>query len=189
MNDFFLADNRTFQIGEIEVKQIQVKSLDLFCRHAETVKEYLKDKDYSDEILIELFKAHTVEVIQVCVMTTNLTADRIFDVTKDQALFLDVLRAVLTVNTAYFKPEKPKRGSKPSNEKSTWFDSFQYLIESGHRHDDIMNMSYGAYLQYVKAAQRSELRKMRSQVNLMRSAQHAQNREFKKLMEDLKVVD
>ena len=52
-----------------------------------------------------------------------------------------------------------------------------------------MNMSYGAYLQYVKAAQRSELRKMRSQVNLMRSAQHAQNREFKKLMEDLKVVD
>ena len=45
MNDFSLADNRTFQIGEIEVKQIQVKSLDLFCRHAETVKEYLKDKD------------------------------------------------------------------------------------------------------------------------------------------------
>ena len=189
MNDFCLADNRTFQIGEIEVKQIQVKSLDLFCRHAEAVKEYLKDKDYSDEILIELFKAHTVEVIQTCVMTTILTAYRIFDVAKDQALFLDMLRAVLTVNTAYFKPEKPKRRTKPSNEKSTWFDSFQYLIESGHRHDDILNMSYGAYLQYVKAAQRSELRKMRSQVNLMRSAQHAQNREFKKLMEDLKVVD
>lgn len=189
MNDFFLADNRTFQIGEIEVKQIQVKSLDLFCRHAETVKEYLKDKDYSDEILIKLFEAHAVDVIQTCVMTTNLKTDRIFDVAKDQALFLDMLRAVLTVNTAYFKPEKPKRGSKPSNEKSTWFDSFQYLIESGHRHDDILNMSYGAYLQYLKAAQRSELRKMRSQVNLMRSAQHAQNREFKKLMEDLKVVD
>ncbi|GIT83729.1 hypothetical protein DSM16313_15110 [Acinetobacter seohaensis] len=189
MNDFFLADNRTFQIGEIEVRQIQVKSLDLFCRHAETVKEFLTDKDYSDEILIELFKAHTVEVIQVCVMTTNLEAESIFNVAKDQALFLGMLRAVLTVNTAYFKPEKPKRGSKTSNEKSTWFDSFQYLIESGHRHDDIMNMSYGAYLQYVKAAQRSELRKMRSQVNLMRSAQHAQNREFKKLMEDLKVVD
>ena len=189
MNDFFLADNRTFQLGEIEVKQIQVKSLDLFCRHAETVKEYLKDKDYSDEILIELFKAHTVDVIQTCVMTTNLTTESIFNVAKDQALFLDMLRAVLTVNAAYFKPEKPKRGAKQSNEKVTWFDSFQYLIESGHRHDDIMNMSYGAYLQYVKAAQRSELRKMRSQVNLMRSAQHAQNREFKKLMEDLKVVD
>ena len=189
MNDFFLADNRTFQIGEIEVKQIQVKSLDLFCRHAETVKEFLKDKDYSDEILIELFKAHTVEVIHTCVMTTNLTTESIFNVANDQAFFLDMLRAVLTVNTAYFKPEKPKRRTKQSNEKSTWFDSFQYLIESGHRHDDIMNMSYGAYLQYVKAAQRSELRKMRSQVNLMRSAQHAQNREFKKLMEDLKVVD
>ena len=189
MNDFSLADNRTFQIGEIKVKQIQVKSLDLFCRHAEAVKEYLKDKDYSDEILIELFKAHAVEVVQTCVMTTNLEAESIFDVAKDQALFLDMLRAVLTVNTAYFKPEKPKRGSKTSNEKSTWFDSFQYLIESGHRHDDILSMSYGAYLQYVKAAQRSELRKMRSQVNLMRSAQHAQNREFKKLMEDLKVVD
>ena len=189
MNVFSLADNRTFQIGEIKVKQIQVKSLDLFCRHAEAVKEYLKDKDYSDEILIELFKAHAVEVVQTCVMTTNLEAESIFDVAKDQALFLDMLRAVLTVNTAYFKPEKPKRGSKQSNEKVTWFDSFQYLIESGHRHDDILNMSYGAYLQYVKSAQRSELRKMRSQVNLMRSAQHAQNREFKKLMEDLKVVD
>ena len=45
MNDFFLADNRTFQIGEIEVKQIQVKSLDLFYQHAETVTEYLNDKD------------------------------------------------------------------------------------------------------------------------------------------------
>ena len=189
MNDFFLADNRTFQLGEIEVKQIQVKSLDLFCRHAETIKEYLKDKDYSDEILIELFKAHAVDVIQTCVMTTNLTTESIFNVANDQALFLGMLRAVLTVNTAYFKPEKPKRGSKSSNEKSTWFDSFQYLIESGHRHDDILNMSYGAYLQYLKAAQRNELRKMRSQVNLMRSAQHAQNREFKKLMEDLKVVD
>ena len=189
MNDFFLADNRTFQLGEIEVKQIQVKSLDLFYQHAETVKEYLKDKDYSDAILIELFKAHTIEVIHTCVMTTNLTADRIFDIAKDQALFLDMLRAVLTVNKAYFRPEKPKRGSKQSNEKVTWFDSFQYLIESGHRHDDILNMSYGAYLQYLKAAQRNELRKMRSQVNLMRSAQHAQNREFKKLMEDLKVVD
>lgn len=189
MNDFFLADNRTFQIGEIEVKQIQVKSLDLFCRHAETVKEYLKDKDYSDEILIELFKAHAVDVIQTCVMTTNQTAESIFNLANDQALFLGMLRAVLTVNTAYFKPEKLKRGAKQSSEKVTWFDSFQYLIESGHRHDDIMNMSYGAYLQYLKAAQRNELRKMRSQVNLMRSAQHAQNREFKKLMEDLKVVD
>lgn len=189
MNDFFLADNRTFQIDEIEVKQIQVKSLDLFCRHAETVKEYLKDKDYSDEILIELFKAHAVDVIQTCVMTTNLTTESIFNVANDQALFLGMLRAVLTVNTAYFKPEKPKRRTKQSNEKSTWFDSFQYLIESGHRHDDILNMSYGTFTQYLKSAQRNELRKRRSQVNLMRSAQHAQNREFKKLMEDLKVVD
>ncbi|WP_075175723.1 hypothetical protein, partial [Acinetobacter indicus] len=185
MNDFFLAANRTFQLGDIEVKQIQMKSLDLFCQHAETVKEYLKDKDYSDAILIELFKAHAVDVIQTCVMTTNLTTESIFDVANDQALFLDMLRAVLTVNKPYFKPEKQKRGAKQSSEKVTWFDSFQYLIESGHRHDDILNMSYGAYLQYLKAAQRNELRKMRSQVNLMRSAQHAQNREFKKLMEDL----
>lgn len=189
MNDFFLADNRSIRLGDIEVKQIQMKSLDLFCQHAETVKGFLTDKDYSDEILIELFKAHAVDVIQTCVMTTNQTAESIFNLANDQALFLGMLRAVLTVNTAYFKSEKPKRSSKPSNEKSTWFDSFQYLIESGHRHDDIMNMSYGAYLQYLKAAQRNELRKMRSQVNLMRSAQHAQNREFKKLMEDLKVVD
>ncbi|TCB17320.1 hypothetical protein [Acinetobacter sp. ANC 5045] len=189
MNDFFLAANRTFQFSDIEVKQIQMKSLDLFSQHAETVKEFLADKNYSDEILIELFKAHTVEVIHTCVMTSNLTADRIFDIAKDQALFLDMLRAVLTVNTAYFKPEKPKRRTKQSNEKSTWFDSFQYLIDCGHRHDDIMNMPYGAFTQYLKAAQRNELRKMRSQVNLMRSAQHAQNREFKKLLEDLKVVD
>ena len=62
---------------------------------------------------------------------------------------------MLLVNQAYFKYEKPKCGTKKNTQtESTWFDSFQYLISAGHRPDDTMNMTYGAFDQYLKSAQK-----------------------------------
>lgn len=55
---FFLATNRSINVNDIEVPQIQMKDFDIWATHAEVIKNFIKDKDHSDEILTELFKAH-----------------------------------------------------------------------------------------------------------------------------------
>lgn len=62
MNDFLLATNRSIKVPildiDIEVHQIQMKDFDTWAMHAEVLKNFIKNKDHSDEILTELFKAH-----------------------------------------------------------------------------------------------------------------------------------
>ena len=57
MNDFFLATNRSIKVPildiDIEVRQIQMKDFDTWAMHAEVLKNFIKDKDHSDEILTE----------------------------------------------------------------------------------------------------------------------------------------
>ena len=151
MNDFFLATNRSIKINDIEVRQIQMKDFDQWLKHAEVLKNFIKDKDHSDEILTELFKAHGVQAISTIACVTNLNQKAIFDLAADEQTFKELLKAVLLVNQAYFKYEKPKRGIKKKDD-STWFDSFQFLVSMGHQHSEIMQMTYGAFQGYVKAA-------------------------------------
>ncbi|WP_312536178.1 hypothetical protein [Acinetobacter variabilis] len=151
MNDFFLATNRSIKINDIEVRQIQMKDFDQWLKHAEVLKNFIKDKDHSDEILTGLFKVHGVQVISTIACVTNLNQKAIFDLAADEQAFKELLKAVLLVNQAYFKYEKPKRGIKKKDD-STWFDSFQFLVSMGHQHSEIMEMTYGAFQGYVKAA-------------------------------------
>ena len=151
MNDFFLATNRSIKLKDIEVRQIQMKDFDQWLKHAEVLKNFIKDKDHSDEILTELFRTHGVQVILTIACVTNLNQKAIFDLTSDEQTFKELLKAVLLVNQAYFKYEKPKRGIKKKDD-STWFDSFQFLVSMGHQHSEIMEMTYGAFQGYVKAA-------------------------------------
>lgn len=152
MNDFFLATNRSITLDDIEVRQIQMKDFDIWATHAEVLKNFIKDRDYSDEILNELFSAHGVQVISTIACVTDLDNESLFKLANDEQGFKELLKAVLLVNQAYFKYEKPKHAAKKQTAESTWFDSFQYLISAGHRHEDIMNMTYGAFQSYVKAA-------------------------------------
>ena len=151
MNDFFLATNRSITVDDIEVRQIQMKDFDIWATHAEVLKNFIKDRDYSDEILNELFSAHGVQVISTMACVTDLNNESLVELAADEQGFKDLLKAVLLVNQAYFKYEKPKRGIKKKDD-STWFDSFQFLVSMGHQHSEIMEMTYGAFQSYVKAA-------------------------------------
>ncbi|TNX85290.1 hypothetical protein [Acinetobacter radioresistens] len=190
MNDFFLAANRFITVNDAEVHQIQMKDFDQWAVHAEKVKSFLKGKDYSDEILTELFKAHSIEALSICSLATKLPATSLIDLaTTSEQQFKEVLSAVLQVNGAYFKEDQPKRRNKRQAAKdndSTWFDSFQLLVSSGHTHTEIMNMTYGAYSEYLKSAQKDYRNKLAALTSVVRSAQHASAKDLKKFLEDLK---
>lgn len=152
MNDFFLATNRSVRVNDIEVRQIQMKDFDTWAMHAEVLKNFIKDQNHSDEILTRLFKAHGVQVISTIACVTDLDNESLFKLAADEQGFKELLKAVLLVNQAYFKYEKPKRAPNKQNTESTWFDSFQFLVSMGHQHSEIMEMTYGAFQNYVKAA-------------------------------------
>lgn len=152
MNDFFLATNRSITLDDIEVRQVQMKDFDIWATHAEPLKNFIKDRDYSDEILNELFSAHGVQVISAIACVTDLDNDSLFKLAADEQKFKQLLKAVLSVNHAYFKYEKPKHTVKKQTVESTWFDSFQFLVSMGHQHSEIMQMTYGAFQGYVKAS-------------------------------------
>ncbi len=190
MNDFFLAANRSMTVNDVEVHQIQIKDFDQWAVHAEKVKSFLKGKDYSDEILTQLFKAHSIEVLGMCSLATRLPVASLIDLaTTSEQQFKEVLSAVLQVNGAYFKEDQPKRRNKKQAAKdndSTWFDSFQLLVSAGHTHTEIMNMTYGAYSEYLKSAQKDYRNKLAALTSVVRSAQHASAKDLKKFLEDLK---
>ena len=152
MNDFFLATNRSISVNDIEVRQIQMKDFDIWATHAESIKQFLKNKNHSDEILTELFAAHGMQVISAIACVTDLDNESLFKLASNEQAFKQLLKTVLLVNQAYFKYEKPKRGANKQNTESTWFDSFQFLVSMGHQHSEIMEMTYGAFDGYVKAA-------------------------------------
>ena len=190
MNDFFLAANRSITVNDVEIHQIQMKDFDQWAVHAEKVKGFLNGKDYSDEILTELFKAYSIEVLSMCSLATKLPATSLIDLaTTSEQQFKEVLSAVLQVNGAYFKEDQPKRRSRKQAVKendSTWFDSFQLLVSSGHTHTEIMNMTYGAYSEYLKSAQKDYRNKLATLTSVMRSAQHASAKDFKMFIDKLK---
>jgi len=145
---------------------------------------------YSDEILTQLFKAHSIEVLGMCSLATKLPAASLIDLANtSEQQFKEVLSAVLQVNGAYFKEDQPKRHNKKQVAKdndSTWFDSFQLLISAGHNHTEIMNMTYGAYSEYLKSAQKDYRNKLAALTSVVRSAQHASAKELKKFLDELK---
>lgn len=187
MNDFFLATNRSITVNDVEVRQIQMKYFDTWATHAEPIKQFLKDKNHSDEVLTELFAAHGVQVISTIACVTDLDNQSLFKLASDEQRFKELLKTVLLVNQAYFKYEKPKLGAKKAQtSEATWFDSFQFLISSGHHPDNIMNMTYGAFEQYLKAAQKKQRSQLQHLSSVIRSAHHANAKEFKKFFEELR---
>ena len=192
MNDFFLATNRSIKISvlgnDVEVRQIQMKDFDVWATHADALKNFIKGRDYSDEILTELFVDHALQVISTIVCVTDITKESLFKIAVHEEEFKQLLKIVLNVNHAYFKYEKPKRGSKKAaqSNESTWFDSFQLLISAGHQPDNIMNMTYGAFDQYLKSAQKDHKNKLQYLSSVIRSAQHANAKEFAKFLDGLR---
>lgn len=191
MNEFYLASNRSITVADVEVFQLQMHNFDEWAGHAQQAKEFLKGKEHSDEILKELLKAHTAHIMIVVSKSTHKSIDELIPMVEaSESAFVELIDTVIKVNDAYFSEPIPKhRDDVDPRKKSSWFDVFQLLVSNGHSHNDIMQMTYGAFRYYLKSAQKLQRSQMRSQTNLVRAAQHANAKEFKKLIEELKQVD
>ncbi|WOE40699.1 hypothetical protein [Acinetobacter chinensis] len=187
MNDFFIASNRVLKVDGFKVRQVLVKELDLFSEHASQVKSALKTENYSDEVLIKLFDSHAVAVLKSLSIVCCSTPENLLELKNEQIFML--VKAMLVVNHAYFKVDKRHRREEASNvdAESKWFDTFQTLISAGHSHESIMNMTYGAFTAYLKAAQKQYNMKLRAISNIIRCAQHADSKGFERFIDQLKI--
>jgi len=189
MNEFFLANNRSITIGDIAIHQLCMHDFDEWGPAAKAVKDYLKT--HSDEIDTELLKAHLSHVLTLLSKSIRQDETALISMAEaSESLLIQLIDAMIKVNDAFFREKESKRKRRrklqsSEGDQTSWFDTFQFMIESGHRHEDIMQMSYGTFTGYLKAAQKNHAAKMRTQTNLMRAAQHANAKAFAKLIDEM----
>lgn len=181
MNDFFLVNNDTYinQYGQ-EIRQFLVKELESWASIAEPIRIALK-RNYSDKSIEAAICANKFKAIAMCSFATDVTALKIDEMIQNDAdRFIELFKDVINVNKAFFDQEGAKKSesNKTEKDKTTWFDSFQTLISKGHKHQDILNYSFGAFLEYLKAAQRYERNSILSQSTTMRVAYYADKKGF-----------
>lgn len=184
MNEFFLASNRTIQKDDIEINQITVKDLDKWSQFAEPIRKELK-QDYSDEKVESVLLVHKFSAIGLCSLATIYDFNHYAGILNTDAdKFISIFSEVLVVNKAYFDQEDAKKTKEKT--ETTWFDSFQFLISKGHRHKDILDYSFGTFLEYLKAAQRNERNSLLSFGSAMRVSYHADSKAYSKYTEEVK---
>ena len=185
MNDFFLLNNESLQHAfvdqKIEVKQIKVKDLNHFAQFADSIK---KLDSYSIETITALIETEIFNIMGLCSLATSLDPETFAKHIANQDAIAELVLKIIQVNEAYFKEEKPKKQQRENQKKYSWFDSFQRLISNGHRQDDILNMSYGAFTGYLKAAQRCELQRLKT-IAIATRAASAKNNDFDKFVSGL----
>ncbi|MGE8573315.1 MAG: hypothetical protein ACN6NW_14945 [Acinetobacter amyesii] len=193
MNDFFLANNRSITIkvlgSDVEVKQLQMHNFDIWSPIALVIRDSLKQNDYSDLIGAGLVKDDGAHVFQLCSLCTNTEIEMLLDLAESDPLeFSHLLQHVIEVNGAYFKEEiklGPKNRNKKGEAEHTWFDSFQYLIAYGHRHEDILQMTYGTFIKYLQSAQKYQCNRGKFDANIIRAAYHADKKGFATFQDEL----
>lgn len=183
MNDFFLANNEsllhTFIDQKIEVKQVQVKDLNRFAQYANTFKDLER---YSIETITPLIEPQILNIMGLCSMVTSLQPSVFSLNTAQTSAIAELVLKIIQVNEAFFKKEKKQQGS---GKESTWFMAFAYLVKAGHRPDDIMNMTYGAFTQYLKEAQAIERQQIKSYAIATRVANNAKEKGWDKYIKQL----
>lgn len=190
MNEFFLANNRSITIGDTAIHQLCMHNFDEWGIAASEVKKYLKT--HSDEINTALIKAHTGHILTLLSKSTHLDETALISMAEaSEALLIQLIDAMIKVNDAFFSEKEPKRKSRRNSkskdaDQANWFDNFQLLIESGHHQADIMQMTYGAFIGYLKAAQKQRSQNLLTNTHLMRAAQHAKDKAYAKLTDELK---
>lgn len=187
MNDFFLANNEslpyTFIDQNIQIKQVQVKDIDRFAQYASRFK---KLESYSVETITPLIEPYILQVMGVCSMATTLEANDFAKHSEEHTLIAELILNIIHVNEAYFKKEKVHQGSGQKTKDVSWFQSFAYLTKfGGHRTDDIMNMSYGAFLKYLDEAQAIERQQIKSYAIATRVANNAKQSGWDKYLKQL----
>lgn len=182
MNDFFLALNSTSKYDDVEVRQVLVSELDQWAQFAEPVRLKL-NLDYSHDKLFEIFESLKFQILMICSLSTDVTVVKP-DILNDKNELIELLKVVIDVNYAYFIQEINNMNASSKN--YTWFDSFQYLISKGHSHSEILNYSFGAFSEYLKAAQRYERNSLLTLGNTMRVSYHADKAAYSKYADNMK---
>lgn len=187
MNDFFLLNNESlpyvFIDQNIEIKQIQVKNLNQFAYFADPIKQL---ESYSIETIEPLIEINIIQIMGVFSLATTLDADYFTKQLENTSDIAKLILKIIEVNEDFFKKDElPKRPIQQKAESASWFYSFQYLISCGHRPDDILNMSYGAFLKYIEAAQRNERQNIKNTAVAVRMAMNTSEQEWKKSINQL----
>lgn len=186
MNELFAATNRSFntKIGdrEITVRQIQVKEIDIISIYAQPIKKALfNDVDNIDAVL----EKELMNAIQLSSILSTLSVEELTQYfLSDYDSVKSIIHSCIIINESYFIDEV-KTSMKKKSDNSTWFDTFQFLISNGHRHDDIMNMSYSAFTAYIKASGKTHSMNIASLSNAVRAAHHADDKRFSKFIDTL----
>ena len=187
MNDFFLLNNESlpyeFIDQNIEIKQIQVKNLNRFGQFAVPIK---KVESYSVETITPIINTDMIQIMGVLSLATTLDAKYFTDILKNTSAIAELILKVIEVNEDLFKKEElSKRPVLQETESASWFNSIQYLVTAGHRPDDILNMSYGAFLKYIEAAQRNERQNIKNTAIAVRMAMNSSKEEWDKSIKQL----
>lgn len=191
MNDFFFANNAHLivQLDEpIAVHQIRMKHFDDFVKQAESIKEFLKHKKITDELIVEIIANFYDNCFEILLLLIEKNRNFILNIVSDIVKFFMLIKAAINVNFAYFDDYEKTQMPKPRvAEKSdvTWFDSFQVLINAGHSHDSIMNMGYGMFMAYIDAVKKQHKHQIYSNASYMRIAFHADKDQFEQFSEEI----
>ncbi|WP_225761653.1 hypothetical protein [Acinetobacter sp. Marseille-P8610] len=187
MNDFFIANNESlphiFIDQKIEVKQIQVKDLARFSMYAIKIKDALES--YSIETITPLIEPQMLNIIGMVSIVTTLSPKTFIENTAQTKAIAELVLKIFEVNEAYFKKDKRQGRANKEIKEVSWFHSFTYLVKNGHRHDDIMNMSYGAFMEYLKEAQAFERQQIKSYAIATRVANNAKEKGWDKYIKQL----
>lgn len=187
MNDFFLLNNESlphvFIDQNIEIKQIQIKNLNQFAYFADPIKQL---ESYSVEAIEPLIETNIIQIMGVFSLATTLDAEYFTKQLGNTSDIAELILKIIEVNEDFFKKDElPKRPMRQKTESASWFYSFQYLISCGHRPDDILNMSYGAFLKYIEAAQRNERQNIKNTAVAVRMAMNTSKQDWEKSIKQL----
>ena len=171
---------------KIEVKQIQVKNLARFSVYAIKIKDTLES--YSIETITPLVEPQILNMMGLCSMVTTLIPKTFIENTAQTKAIAELVLKIIEVNETFFKNDKKQDRTKKETKEVSWFHSFAYLIKNGHRHDDIMDMTYGAFIHYLKEAQALERQQIKSYAIATRVANNAKEKGWDKYLKQLEVI-
>ncbi|MBC69749.1 MULTISPECIES: hypothetical protein [Acinetobacter] len=182
MNDFFLLNNESlpyvFVDQNIEIKQIQVKNLNRFAQFADPIK---KLESYSIETITPLIEPQMLNIMGMCSLVTTISPESFNENAGQSRMIVELVLKIIEVNEAFFKKDEKETDSKDSS----WFEAFAYLVKMGHRHNDILDLSYGAFLQYLKEGHAVERQQVKSYAIAQRMASGANKRDWEKYLKSL----
>lgn len=188
MNDFFLASDRSILLelnhNKVTVSQLKMHNFDKWSGPAQSIKEFLKN--HPDDIA-KLLQDKTDDALAFVSLSMDRDAKDIERIMfQERGRSFEIVHTAIKINDAFFSEPDPRHDdSVDPRKKSSWFDAFQLLISNGHSNTEIMQMTYGAFRQYLKAAQKTEKQKIRNNAVAVRTAQHAAKKAFEEFMKNL----